>query len=203
MMFSDRLFGNPGFLKSDSVYVIVSVYSPENRQAVVTMKFPDDSGGGLYDDLEQGQDGTAGISDMWVHNPQPLVIEPLVMGSSLLGDSQKVKNAVSDAAKQAADEAAAAEGVPVTNGELDAIGAAVAGIAGALLGSLGLTDGVRGRPQSITLHWDDLLALPLPSSKQFGSITYNVESPILTDGDASYKVYFDVQILAEPDLPKQ
>ena len=196
-------FGNPGFLKSDSVYVIVSVYSPENRQAVVTMKFPDDSGGGLYDDLEQGQDGTAGISDMWVHNPQPLVIEPLVMGSSLLGDSQKVKNAVSDAAKQAADEAAAAEGVPVTNGELDAIGAAVAGIAGALLGSLGLTDGVRGRPQSITLHWDDLLALPLPSSKQFGSITYNVESPILTDGDASYKVYFDVQILAEPDLPKQ
>ena len=167
------------------------------------MKFPDDIGGGLYDDLEQDQDATAGVADMWVHNPQPLVIEPMVMGSSLLGNSQKVKNAVSDAAKQAADEAAAAEGVPVTNAELDAFGIAVGGVAGAILGSLGLTDGVRGRPQSITFHWDDLLALPPASSKQFGNITYNVESPILTDGDASYKVYFDVQILAQPDLPKQ
>jgi hypothetical protein len=196
-------FGNPGFLKSDSVYVIVSVYSPENTQATVTMKFPDDSGGGLYDDLEQDQDRTSGVADMWVKNPQPLIIEPLVMGSSLLGDSQKVKNAVSDAAKQAADEAAAAEGVPLTSAELDAIGAAVGGIAGAILGSLGLTDGVRGRPQTITLHWDDLLALPPASSKQFGKINYNIESPILTDGDASYKVYFDVQILAQPDLPSQ
>jgi hypothetical protein len=167
------------------------------------MKFPDDTGGGLYDDLKQGQDGTAGVEDMWVHSPQPLVIEPLVMGSSLLGDSKKVKEAVHDAAKQAADQAAAAEGVPVTAAELDAIGVLAAGLAGTLLGSLGLTDGLRGRPQSITLHWDDLLALPAPSSKQFGIIAYNVESPILTDGDASYKVYFDVQFLAQSDLPKQ
>lgn len=196
-------FGNPAGLASDSVYVIVSVYSPENKGAAVTKKFPDDNGDGLYDNLEQGQDSTAGVDEMWNHNPQPLIIVPLVMGSSLLGSSQKVKSAVHDAAKQAADQAAAAEGVPVTNAQLDLIGIAVAGIAGALLGSLGLTDQVRGKPQTIELHWDNLLALPPVSSQQFGNIKYNVESPILTDGDASYKVYFDVVLPNLPDLPKQ
>jgi hypothetical protein len=196
-------FGNPGFLKSDSVYAIVSVYSPENTHAANTMKFPDDTGGGLYDDLEQGQDRTDGIADLWLHNPQPLVIEPLVMGSSLLGDSQKVKDKVRDAAQQAASQAAAAEGVPATDAQIAAIAAACSSLTVGFLSALGLTDGVRGIPQTITLGWDDLLALPPVSSKQFGIINFNVESPILTDGDASYKVYFDVQFLEQPDLPSQ
>jgi len=29
-------------------------------------------------------------------------------------------------------------------------------------------------------------------SKQQGPITYNFETPLLTDGDASYKAYFEV-----------
>jgi hypothetical protein len=196
-------FGNPGFLKSDSVYVIVSAYSPENRQAANTMKFPDDQGGTLYDDFEQDQDRTGGIADIWSGPPQPLVIEPLVMGSSLLGDSQKVKNAIRDAIQKAADSTNAAEGQPATLAQIALLSNAFTSIFAGFLDALGLTDQVRGRPQSISFQYEDLLALPPASSQHFGIIEYNVESPILTDGDASYKVYFDVRTVSIDPLPSQ
>ena len=60
--------------------------------------------------------------------------------------------------------------------------------------SLGLTDLVRGRAQSINLSRNALRDdfLPNAPSKQQGPITYNFETPLLTDGDASYKAYFEV-----------
>jgi hypothetical protein len=190
-------FGNPAGLGSDSVYLLVSVYPPGNPDQAVVFKIPDDGGAGLINDFERGQDSNDGVRVIWGGTqkpPQPLVITTMVMGSSLFGDSTKVKEKVKEAVLTAASEANAAEGEVASPSQLDFLANAFATIFGGLLDALGLTDQVRGRPQSIQLRrdtaGDDFI--PQAPPKQQGPIRYNFETPLLTDGDASYKAYFNV-----------
>ncbi len=60
-------------------------------------------------------------------------------------------------------------------------------------GLFGLTDQVRGRPVARTIKFVDWDALPPPDAKQFGTISFNWETDIMTDGDASYKAYFNLE----------
>ena len=190
-------FGNPKLLGSDSVYLMVSVYPPGNPDQAVVFKLPDDGGSHLIDNFEKGQDSTDGVRVIWGGiriPPQPLVITAMVMGSSLLGDSTKVKDKVKEAVRSAADRANAAEGQIASPSQLDFLANAFSSIFGGLLDDLGLTDQVRGREQSIPLRRDSSNDdfLPQPASKQQGPINFNFETPLLTDGDASYKAYFSV-----------
>ena len=41
---------------------------------------------------------------------------------------------------------------------------------------------------------EELVRIPAEPLKSFKAIDYHRESPLLTDGDASYKVYFDVML---------
>jgi hypothetical protein len=191
-------FGNPAGLASDSVYLIVNVYDPARPENATTFKIPDDAGGGLIEDFEEGQDNTDGIRQVYGGEnawPAPLIISDMVMGSSLLGDSQKVKEQVADAVKKGADAAGAAPGQLASPGVLDFLAKGFSTIFGGLLDDLGLTDQVRGKPQSIQLRVTPTVNdyLPVQPTKAIGPINFNFETPILTDGDASYKAYFNVQ----------
>jgi hypothetical protein len=161
-------------------------------------KIPDDGGSHLIDNFEQGQDNNEGIRVVFGGGgqpPVPLVITTMVMGSSLLGDSQKVKDKVKQAVQQAADQAGAAEGQLASPGVLDFFAGLAASLFGGLLDDLGLTDQVRGKPQSIQLQLapnaNDFV--PNKPQSQQGPITFNFQTPLLTDGDASYKAFFNVQ----------
>jgi hypothetical protein len=191
-------FGNPSGLASDSVYLIVSIYPPSNPERAVVFKIPDDGGSHLIDNFEKGQDSTDGIREIFggeKQPPVPLVINTMVMGSSLLGDSQKVKEKVKEAVQQAADQSGTAEGQLASPGVLNFLAGAISSVFGGILDDLGLTDAVRGRPQSIMLRLapeaNDFL--PNAPQKQQGPISFNFETPLLTDGDASYKAYFNVE----------
>lgn len=141
-------FGNPKLLGSNSVYLIVSIYPPSNPERAVVFKLPDNTGGGLIQDFEKGQDSTDGVQQIFGGQdqpPVPLVISVMVMGSSLLGDSQKVKNKVVDAVRQGADQVGAAEGQLASPTLLNAFASAFSDILGGVLDGLGLTDQVRGR----------------------------------------------------------
>lgn len=191
-------FGNPKLLGSDSVYLIVSIYPPSNPERAVVFKIPDDGGSHLIDDFEQGQDNNEGIRVIFGgagQPPVPLVITTMVMGSSLLGDSQKVKDKVKQAIAQAADQAGAAEGQLASPGVLDFFAGLASSLLGGLLDDLGLTDQVRGKPQSIQLQLTPNANDFVPNKPQQlqGPITFNFETPLLTDGDASYKAFFNVQ----------
>jgi hypothetical protein len=195
-------FGNPKGLASNSVYLIVSVYPPGNPGKAEVFKIPDDSGGSVIEGLDQGQDSNNGERVVYGDDafgyapPTSLIITTMVMGTSLLGDSQKVKQKVKDAVQQSADQLNAAEGQPATPAQVALFSDTLTGIIVPFLGAIGLTDAVRGRPMAISLtvndQQNDFAAAPPPSSLHRGPIAYNFETPILTDGDASYKAYFDV-----------
>lgn len=190
-------FGNPGGIKSDSVYLIVSVYPPSNPEQAVVFKIPDDNGGGLIDDFEAGQDSTAGSRQIFGGEdvgPKSLVISVMVMGDSLLGSSRKVKDAVSKAVHESADQANASEGQVASPEVVDFLASAFSTVFGGLFDDLGLTDQVRGRPQSIKLRRDTQEDdfVPTRPLQQSGPISFNFATPLLTDGDASYMAFFRV-----------
>jgi hypothetical protein len=121
------------------------------------------------------------------------------MGSSLLGDSARVKDKVKEAVRTAASQANAAEGQVATPSQLDFLAGALSSLLGGAFDAFGLTDQVRGRPESINLSRDPQRDdfVPNAPSKQQGPITYNFETPLLSDGDASYKAYFEVITVRE------
>jgi hypothetical protein len=179
---------------SDSVYLIVSVFPFANKAAATTFKIPD----GLLDDFEDPQERTDGAQDIWGGSadvgPQPLTITAMVMGSSLLGDSNKVRDAVEKATRAGADAANAAEGQLASPEQLDWFSKASSDIMGKELDALGLTDGVRGRPEYINLRLDNAGNndfLPSPPLQMQGPIKYNQKVTMYGDG-TSYVAYFSV-----------
>jgi hypothetical protein len=191
-------FGNPGALKSDSVYLIVSIYPPSNPEQAAVFKIPDDNGGGLIEDFEAGQDSTTGggvqIFGGQDVGPKSLIISVMVMGDSLLGSSKKVKDAVSKAVHETADKENAAEGQVASPEIIDFLASAFSAVFGGLLNDFGLTDQVRGRPQVIKLRRDTQEDdfVPTRPLQQSGPISFNFATPLLTDGDASYMAFFRV-----------
>jgi hypothetical protein len=55
---------------------------------------------------------------------------------------------------------------------------------------LGVGDDLIGNPQVLTLDISEII--PKRPMNQFGNISFNFESPLLSDGDASYKLFYEV-----------
>jgi len=176
--------------------VIVIVYVMNKRDNSTIVKLPDNSGGGTYDGWDEGQSVTAGQGIVFggtqTDAPTDIVIETLVMGHEPLGDPQKVKSQIHDAVQNSADEVAAAEGVPPGSIPTWAIDLATQGLFTVVDSIFGLTDQVRGKPQSKTYYYANWDTLPPVDAYRFGPLTYNWETEIMTDGDASYKAYFNL-----------
>jgi len=189
-------FGEPKFPHSHAGYVVVIIYKANNKDQAVVVKLPDDAGGDTYNNWNTGVDETQGQAIIFGADtnvsPSDIVIETLVMGHEVLGDPKQVKKAIQDAVQKVADEVSAAEGVPpdaIPRGALDLITTGLFEVVNSLFG---LTDQVRGSPMSKTIGYADWFTLPVHGSKQIGPIPYNWETDIMTDGDASYKAYFDL-----------
>jgi Tachylectin len=182
-----RFRGIHCFGKSEAVdepYAIVAVYAPDARDSTVTTKFP--TGRDSYTDFVASTDASESTnvspsSPGWA--PQSVAISCTVMEHDS-GDPDRAAAAVEDAIKKAASDAGAADDISVYTGILDDLK-----IPGLIADVLGVGDDVIG---SQVLQIDVGELKPKPPMKQFQSISYNFESPLLSDGNASYKLYFEV-----------
>ncbi|MGA7314393.1 MAG: hypothetical protein WBX22_10505 [Silvibacterium sp.] len=189
-------FGSPKFPESHSGYVIVIVYVANKQSNAKVVKLPDDAGGDTYSGWDQSVDQTEGQGIIFGGTqedaPTDLVIETLVIGHEPLGDPKGVKQKISDAVQQAGSAASAAEGVPPGGIPPAVYDILTAGLFAVVDGLFGVTDQVRGRPVAKTIKYADWDTLPSLDSKQIGNITFNWETDLMTDGDASYKAFFNL-----------
>jgi len=189
-------FGSPKFPKSHSLYLIVIVYVANKKSQATVVKIPDDQGGATYDGWDADSEQTGGqviiFGGSQTDAPTDIVTETLVMGHEPFGDPKSVKQSIHDAVQKEADDAAAAEGVPPDSIPPVVINVLTEGLFAVVDSVLGLTDQVRGKPVSRTFKYADWFNLPAADSLKFHDITYNWETEIMTDGDASYKAYFNL-----------
>jgi hypothetical protein len=176
------------FGKSEAVdepYAIVGVYAPISQETTVTTKFP--KGQDSYTDFVASTDATdASVvspkDTSW--SPQQLAIVSTVMEHDS-GDPDRVAATVENALKKAASDAGVEAGeVSTFTGILDDLA-----IPGLIASVLGVGDDVIGS-QTVTIDRSELV--PKRPMQQFGNIKFNFESPLLSDGDASYKLYYEV-----------
>jgi hypothetical protein len=177
---------------TDEPYAIVGVYASDARDKIVVKKFP--VGRDSYTDFVASTDASESeeISLDWA--PQTLVIVSTVMEHDS-GDPDRVAAKVEDSLKKAAIDAGAdpAE-VSVFTGILDDLG-----IPGLIADVLGVGDDLIGI-QTLQLNSTDII--PNRPMQQFGNISWNFDSPLLSDGDASYKLYYEV-FIEEVQPPKK
>jgi FG-GAP-like repeat len=167
---------------TDEPYAIVGVYASDARDKIVVKKFP--VGRDSYTDFVASTDASESeeISLDWA--PQTLVIVSTVMEHDS-GDPDRVAAKVEDSLKKAAIDAGAdAAEVSVFTGILDDLG-----IPGLIADVLGVGDDLIGI-QTLQLNATDII--PKRPMQQFGNISSNFESPLLSDGDASYKLFYEV-----------
>lgn len=185
------------FGKSEAVdepYAIVGVYALDAQNSTVTKKFPLDRDS--YEDFVASTD-QAEISIVspetsgWA--PQSLVIVSTVMEHDS-GSPDEAKAKVEGAMNKVA-AAAAAVGVPEVSaviGIMDDLG-----IPGLISDLLGMDDDLIGT-QSLAIDANELFGIAKRPMQKFGNIEFNFESPLLSDGDASYKLYYEVFIKEFP-----
>ena len=180
-----RFKGIHCFGKSEAVdepYAIVGVYAVDARDKIIVKKFP--VGRDSYTDFVASTDASESedVSLDWA--PQSLAIVSTVMEHDS-GDPDRVAAKVEDSLKKAAIDAGAdpAE-VSVFTGILDDLG-----IPGFIADVLGVGDDLIGI-QTLQLNIDQIV--PNRPLNQFGNIFWNFDSPLLSDGDASYKLYYEV-----------
>jgi hypothetical protein len=191
-----RFRGIHCFGKSEAVdepYAIVGVYAPDARDQTATKKFPVDRTS--YEDFVASTDASESTdvspgSPGWA--PQSVAISCTVMEHDS-GDPDRAAAAAEDAIKKAANTAGAADDISVFTGILDDLK-----IPGLIADLLGVGDDVIG---SQVLQIDIGEIVPKRPMQKFGNISFNFESPLLSDGDASYKLYFEV-FVQEVDPPK-
>jgi hypothetical protein len=181
----------------DEPYVVASVYQPEpwkvgQREPVTSTKIPDNNGHATYENVDEGDQKTEGVIDFWMSAPQDIVIVTTLMEHDQ-GDSQKVKAAVRDALQKGADAGAAAAGAGA-GGHVDLSSDTLQGmfvdwLAGAIARILPVGD-KHIDSQSIVLKYAELDHLK--PMQRFGIIDYSYESPLLQDGHASYKAYYEI-----------
>jgi hypothetical protein len=182
-----RFRGIHCFGKSEAVdepYAIIGVYAPDAEDQTTKKKFP--SGRTSYENFVASTDASesADVSPSfpgWA--PQSVAISCTVMEHDS-GDPDRVAAAVEDAIKKAASTAGAADDVSVFTGLLDDLK-----IPGLIADLLGVGDDVI---DSQVLQIDIGNMIPKRPMQKFGNIEFNFESPLLSDGDASYKLYFEV-----------
>ena len=163
-------------------YAIVGVYGSESRDTAVIQKFP--IGRGSYTNFVSSTDASESgeISLDWA--PLTLVIISTVMEHHS-GDPDRIAARVEEGIKKAA-VAARADPAHVSGGacmpdDLD--------IPGLIADVLGLGDELIGI-QPLQINASDI-ASKRPM-QQFGTISSNFESPLLSDGEASYKLFYEV-----------
>jgi hypothetical protein len=182
-----RFRGIHCFGKSEAVdepYAIVGVYAPDALDQVSTKKFP--VGKTSYEDFVASTDASESAdvspnSPGWA--PQTVAISCTVMEHDS-GDPDRAAAAVEDALKKAAATAGAAEDITVFTGILDDLK-----IPGLIADLLGVGDDVIG---SQVLQIDLADMIPKRPDQRLGNIEFNFDSPLLSNGDASYKLYFEV-----------
>ena len=186
-----RFRGIHCFGKSEAVdepYAIVGVYASDARDQIVVKKFP--VGRDSYTDFVASTDASESeeISLDWA--PQTLVIVSTVMEHDS-GDPDRVAAKVEDSLKKAAIDAGADPAdVSVFTGILDDLG-----VPGLIADVLGVGDDLIGM-QTLQLNSTDIN--PKRPMQQFGNISFNFESPLLSDGNASYKLFYEVFIKEIP-----
>jgi hypothetical protein len=170
---------------SNEPFIIVGIYPPSRRDQVATLKFP--NGDGVYEDIDGG-DFRTDPADIWTSKPpEDMVISCLVMEHDH-GDPKRIKAAIAKALKEAADAAAAAEGVNVPE---DWVNYITVFIAGAVTDILGMGDDVIGT-SSFILKFEDMINHPqMIKFPGDDNNEYNKEVKILGDG-AEYRLYFQV-----------
>jgi len=198
-------FGNPGFGKSDSVYAIVVLYGIE-QAALQTLNLPSDGSGGNpdhWDDLEQGQDRTEGQGSLVPVDaptpPQPVHLSAKLMRCGATGEchSSDTKKAVIAACAGLGSVG----GFPIGGLAGAGVGAAVGAAVGKAIADLfGLSDAEIGTWNRTFTTVEELLQLPPQNSLRRGPITFNVASDLITDGDASYSMHFNLHVLATTEL---
>ncbi len=158
------------------------MYAVDARDKIVVRKFPIDRVS--YTNFKPGTDESASEQMSLDWAPQALAIVSTVMEHDS-GDPDRVAAKVEDSLKKAAIAAGADAGeVSVFTGILDDLG-----IPGLIADVLGVGDDLIG-VQTLQLNLTDLI--PKRPMQQFGNISFNLESPLLSDGDASYKLFYEV-----------
>ena len=168
---------------TDEPYAIVGVYASDARDKVVVKKFPVDRES--YTNFKGGSDASESeeISLDWA--PQTLVIVSMVMEHDS-GDSDRVMAKAEESLKKAAIDAGAdPTDVSVFTGILDDLG--IPGLIGDILG---IGDDLIGIQ---TLQLNSTEIAPKKPTQKFGNISFNFESPLLSDGNASYKLFYEVE----------
>jgi len=187
-------FGNPGLGKNDTVYGIISWYIPEQAKTT-TVKVPNDNSDDAFENFEQGEDRTEGATELLglqpVTPPQPVILSANVVRCPNFGgcNSEETKANVASAFSTVGQTYGYAVGGPVGAEVLSKIGDGIGKtLAGVFFGDNPMN------PASKPLSLEAIRALPPMYSLSQGPINYNFETDIISDGDASYKMYFNLHL---------
>lgn len=179
-------FGEQKGIGADEPYVIVSVYPPGKREKTTTTKFP---ASGSYEGVTSKSE-RVDVADVMTDTPPTDVVVHAMLCEHDSGDEAAVEATVKEALDKGVDATEAALGVGPVPGWVDY---ATVGMSKAVTEIFGLGDDVIGT-YAFSFSFVDLQTLawtPRPLQR-FGGIEYTHETPLLSDGDASYKLYFEV-----------
>lgn len=182
-------FGKSFGSGADEPYAVVSVFSPGSEETVRTETFVP------HQNVETGSD-IPEIKELWNKPTTDIVIHTVIMEHDS-GDPDRIKEAIQRALKQLADAAAAASEVPTPDEWVNDI---TLGIADVITDILGLGDDVIGQ-DSFLIRNSELKQFTDPNHApftRFKRLEFNYprddsQRPPISDGDASYKVYFEVR----------
>jgi hypothetical protein len=201
-------FGQPGFLESDNVYAIITLYGLEQNKLKVWALPGDSSDNDHWDNLEEGEDRTFGNVTLKgipaPTTPQPITLNSVIVRCSGSGSCH------ADGTKKVV--LGIATGAGVTIGTIvgagvfkqPKLGATAGAAAGALIGELidgALFDDKKIGDANHTFTMEQISALGPVDSQSSGPIQFNYMSDIITDGDASYRLYFNLQVLEIKPAP--
>jgi hypothetical protein len=191
-------FGNPGGIANSDAYAIIQLLGVE--QAIQkTTKVPEDGTDDMYSSLGAGASSTQGQLT-WLGTaalapipPQTLTLSATVYHAGLLGaDSQNTKNAMAGALGKAAQEFVGLFGLGIASDTAESVGEAVGNFIGSLLS---LSDVKINTVERTFKSMSELTALPASDALSEGDITHNFATDLIGNGDASYKLYFNIEVL--------
>ena len=189
-------FGNPGGIENSDAYAIISLFGAEQALEKV-LKVPEDGTDDLYKNFSAGDSSTQGqitiLGTELPHSPQTLTLSTQVFRAGILGGhSQDIRNKVGDVLGKVAAEAVGLIGLGIVSDQAEEVGQAIGKGLGDLLG---LSDTRIDTFNRTFKTIEELTALPPSNSLNEGGIAHNFATGLITDGDASYKMYFDIEVL--------
>ncbi|NUW34582.1 hypothetical protein HTZ77_24550 [Nonomuraea sp. SMC257] len=184
-------FGTSAGPGADEPYVVCAVYAPHKRERAQVIKIPMS---GSYENFSSGTQ-QADVIDVWHREPPTDVAVACYLMEHDSGDEEEVKNNIKTAVEKGittVEAAIAAVGGPFSLPE-EWISMLTVPMSAGITALLGLGDDVIGF-QTLDFKFVELNQLaetPLPPHN-FGAISFTHETPLITDGGASYKCYFEV-----------